>query len=285
MEEVSKQIYVETKYDEVNVGAIVLPNGIICVDVPSYARDARDWAARMHRLSPYPVQYIFLTDVNGDRILNTRWLNAPIVTHQHSAERLRSYDKKYPQAILESLSARNPQRGREINNNLVEYATMSFTEEMAMQKHHDLVILRHAGGPMRGSSWVILPSRKLIFTGDTLMVDLHPHLGAPTATSWIASLEELQSLATTHTLIPGRGDHRLATAAIGHALDYLKRMREKVLAHAASGRPRELLANYASQFIDAYPTIRPKAWTVQAIRLSLGYILDEIKSENLTEEL
>ena len=285
MEEVSKQIYVETKYDEVNVGAIVLPNGIICVDVPSYARDARDWAARMHRLSPYPVQYIFLTDANGDRILNTRWLNAPIVTHQYSAERLRSYDKKYPQAILESLSARNPHRGREINNNLVEYPTMSFTDEMAMQRHHDLVLFRSAGGPMRGSSWVVLPSRKLIFTGDTLMVDLHPHLGAPTATKWIASLEELQSLATTYTLIPGRGDHRLAIAAIGHALDYLKTMREKVLAHEESGQPRELLANYVSQFIDLYPAIRPKTWTSQAIRLSLGYILDEIRSENLTEEL
>ena len=70
MQEVAKNIFVETEYDDVNVCAILTPAGIICIDVPTYARDARDWAARLHRLSPTSAANHF-DEQHGDRVLNT----------------------------------------------------------------------------------------------------------------------------------------------------------------------------------------------------------------------
>jgi hypothetical protein len=36
MEEIAEGVFVETKYEGVNVGAIVTELGVVCVDAPSY---------------------------------------------------------------------------------------------------------------------------------------------------------------------------------------------------------------------------------------------------------
>lgn len=76
-ERTGKNIFVETHYAGVNVGAILTYKGLIAVDVPTFPREARDWAIRLHRLNQYPLQFVILTDYSGDRTLNTRWLSAP----------------------------------------------------------------------------------------------------------------------------------------------------------------------------------------------------------------
>ena len=284
MEEIAKQVYVETAYDGVNVGAMVTPTGVLCIDVPSYARDARDWAARMHRLSPYPVLNIILTDSNGDRVLNTRWLNAPIIMQQASADVLAGYDKRFPQLLLESLSARNPHRGRELSSGPVEHPTMSFSGEVVMFKHGQQIVLHSAPGPNPGTAWVMLPERGVIFAGDTLMVDSHPLLAAGTSGAWLASLEKLRGYARTHTIVPGRGPALLsgdgsAIAAIDSCVDYLNAMRARVQAHIDAELPVESIVTHIPEFMAKFPLgMLPIDWVRQQIKLSLGFIYDEVQS-------
>lgn len=284
MEEVAKQIYVETIYDEVNVGAIVTPTGVICIDVPSYARDARDWAARMHRLSPYPVQNIILTDSNGDRILNTRWLNAPIIMHQGSAETLQNFEKKYPQSLLESLSIRNPHRGRELSNGPVERATTSFSGEIIIFRHGLTIELKHAGGPTDGNLWVCLPQHNLIFTGDTLMLDRHPHLTSQSSSAWIDSLKELLTLVDTHTIIPGRGEN-VTKDNIQSSLNVLQAMRDTVTAYIDADQPRETLSTLVPNFLNLFPIgSHPIDWVRDRVENSLVNMYDEVKFIREPEE-
>lgn len=284
MEEVAKQIYIETTYDEINVGAIVTPTGVICVDVPSYARDARDWAARMHRLSPYPVQNIILTDACGDRILNTRWLNAPIIMHQAAADRLKSYDKKYPQSLLESLAIRNPHRGRELSNGPVEHATASFSGEIVIYRHGLTIELKHAGGPTRGNAWVCLPQHKVIFAGDTLMLDRHPHSAERSTQQWIDSLQEMLKLVDTHTVVPGRGNI-VTKEGIQATIEYLQMMFETVTAYVEAEQSRESLSTLVPNFLNLFPIgAHPIDWVRDQVENSLGNMYDEVKSGVESEE-
>lgn len=282
--EIAKQVYVETYYDGINVGAIVTPTGIICIDAPTYAKDARDWAARMHRLSPYPVHTIILTDCSGDRILNTRWLNAPIIMQQNAADQLRSYERKYPQPLLDNLATRNPHRSRELSSSPVEHAAASFSGEIILYKHGREIVLRHAGGPTTGNLWVILPDRKVIFTGDTLMVDAHPHLNAPIGRAWLAALEELRGLVHEYKLAPGRGGD-VTPAAIDAAIAYLRAMRERVTEHIEKRRAREQLSGYIPEFLDVFPPgYNAREWVVQQIRHSLLHCYDELKAEQTEQK-
>ena len=130
MEEIADGIFAEFGYEGVNVGAIVTDSGIICIDAPTYPRDARDWVTQLDRLSAKPIKHLIVTDSNGDRLLNTRWINAPIVTHRWVAEKLTSYDKRYPQHLLDSLAQRNQFHGRELSPTPVDRPALSFSKDM-----------------------------------------------------------------------------------------------------------------------------------------------------------
>ena len=112
MQEIANGIFIETEYEGVNVGAIVTSEGLVCIDTPSYPRDARDWIMGLERLHAKPIRFLILTDAHGDRILNTRWFNASIIAQQAVAEKLLGYEKRYPQSFIESLSQRDPKHGR-----------------------------------------------------------------------------------------------------------------------------------------------------------------------------
>ncbi len=279
MEELVKDIHIETGYEGVNVGVIVTPTGVICVDVPSYARDARDWAARIHRLSPYPVQYLILTDCHGDRILNTRWLNAPIIAHQVSAEQLRNYEKKYPTQLIDSLAMRNPHRARELSAGPVEHPAMSFSGEITLFKSGRQITLRHAPGPMVGHCWVLLPDFGVAFVGDTLSVGQHPLLRDPTSAAWLANLRWLAQARQYIFVVPGRGPMQ-DKSAIQTVIEYLETMRGRMAEHIKANRGRDDMAELITELLPYFPhDPRPPDWLRQQMKLGLGYLYDEVKSQ------
>lgn len=279
MEELVKDIHIETGYEGVNVGVIVTPTGVICVDVPSYARDARDWAARIHRLSPYPVQYLILTDCHGDRILNTRWLNAPIIAHQVSAEQLRNYEKKYPTQLIDSLAMRNPHRARELSAGPVEHPAMSFSGEITLFKSGRQITLRHAPGPMVGHCWVLLPDFGVAFVGDTLSVGQHPLLRDPTSAAWLANLRWLAQARQYIFVVPGRGPMQ-DKSAIQTVIEYLETMRGRMAEHIKANRGRDDMAELITELLPYFPhDPRPTDWLRQQMKLGLGYLYDEVKSQ------
>ncbi|MGB1252703.1 MAG: hypothetical protein ACPG8W_18965 [Candidatus Promineifilaceae bacterium] len=290
MQEVAKQVYVETAYDGVTVGAMVTPTGVICFDVPSYARDARDWAARMHRLSPYPVQNIILTDSNGDRVMNTRWLNAPIIMQQEAAMVLASYEKRFPQTLIESLSTRNPHRGRELSNGPVEHATTSFSGEIVVFRHGQQLVLKSAPGPLLGNCWVMLPERGVIYVGDTLVLDQPPLLAASSLNGWLNTLDLMRKYVKTHVIVPGRGEvlqpgDPLAYERIDRISEYLIRMRDRITRHIDMGNPIEGIVNYVPEFFNHFELNGlPPDWVRHQIRLGLGYCYHEVQSNRALDE-
>ncbi|VAW30682.1 hypothetical protein MNBD_CHLOROFLEXI01-1246, partial [hydrothermal vent metagenome] len=239
MQEIAKNVFVETEYDGVNVAAIKTRRGIIAIDVPSYPRQARDWAMRLHALAPRTIQYIILTDHHGDRIMNSRWLNAPIIAHEAAANKLRSYDKRYPQPLLESLTSRNPENGRELSQNPVEQASMSFTKQIQLWKGGTTIQLLALPGPTSGSIGVYLPSAEILFSGDTVVTNMPPLLCEANTAVWLQTLQHLQNWPRPiQHIVPGRGElcnlNELTAVS-----DYIQTMRQRLQEHIDAERPRE----------------------------------------------
>jgi glyoxylase-like metal-dependent hydrolase (beta-lactamase superfamily II) len=280
MEEIGDSIYVTTEYEGVNVGAIVEEKGVICIDVPSYPRDASHWASVLRRLSCYPVQYIVLTDAHGDRILNTRWINAPIVTHQCAAEKLNGYDKRYPQPLLDNLIMRNPEGGRELSNSPVEQATISFSNDMVLVKNGYDVILKAAPGPTAGNSYVHIPQAGILFTGDVVVNETHPLLAEAHSQQWLDTLDHLTTtlLPEIETVVPGRGvvGNR---GAVEPVADYIETVRARIAAHLQEKRPRDEVAAYVPELLDCFPLGNlPQEWLQRQVRLGLERVYDEMRT-------
>ncbi len=278
MNELAKNIFVETNYTGVNVGAILTYKGPIAIDVPTFPRDARDWAMRLHRLNQYPLQFVILTDYSGDRTLNTRWLSAPTITHEQTAVRLNSYDKRYPLSFSESLNARYPDRGREFNNTPVERPAISFEQKLALFKGSREICLIAAPGPTTGNIWVYVPDTAVLFTGDTLVVNAHPLLNDGSCQQWLASLDRLADWPEPlNAIVPGRGPV-CSQSAIQPVRDFLRQMQDRARQHWQHQQPREDLARYVSEFASQFPPgDLPVDWVKRQIKQSLERVYDEIK--------
>jgi glyoxylase-like metal-dependent hydrolase (beta-lactamase superfamily II) len=278
MNEVAPNVFIETGYAGVNVGAIRTPKGIIAIDAPSFPRDARDWAMRLHRLSQFPIQFLVLTDYHGDRTLNSRWLNAPIITHQETAVRLASYDKRYPLAFSESLSLRYPNRGREFSGAPVERAAISFEEKIAIFKGGREICLLALPGPGMGNVLVYAPETAVLFTGDILAVDSHPLPGDGQIQAWLHTLDYLAEWPDEQiTFVPGRGAAS-SREAIQPVREYLAHLLNRANAHRLANGPREEMSRYIPEFMERFPLgDLPVDWVKRQIRHSLERAYDEIK--------
>ena len=278
MQEIAENVFIETAYDWVNVGAVRTRRGIVAIDVPSYPRQARDWAMRLHTLTPRSVQYTILTDYHGDRILNARWLNAPVIAHEATADKLRSYDKRYPQLLLESLSSRNPEQGRELSQSPVEHASMSFTKVMQLWKGGCEIQLVATPGPTAGSISVYLPGTGVLFTGDTLVTNMPPLLSEANTAVWLDTIQQLKNWPDPiQHIVPGRGEPCTLDELTAVA-DYIQTMRQRIQEHIEFQSPREEIHSYVPEFMSRYPnTALPADWLKKQIKLSLDRVYDEIQ--------
>ncbi len=278
MDQIASNIFVETGYEGVNVGTISTTAGLIAIDAPSYTRQARDWALRLSAMHHKPLQNLILTDYNGDRIMNSKWFNTPIITHAKTAEKLTAYDRRYPAHLLESLSIRNPAKGRELFNSPVIKATISFEHDLQLFKGDNEIQLIAAPGPTHGNIWVFVPEARIIFVGDTLTTSIPPIIYDGSCAVWLQSLTLLQSkLATVDAIVPGRG--QLATAVdIERLVQYLHLMQDYMESWVDEERPFAEIATYIPEFMNMYPHHNlPSSWIRTKTHLTLNQVYNEIK--------
>ena len=278
MEQIAPNIFVETSYEGVNVGAISTEDGLVAIDTPSYARQARDWALRLSAMHYKPLQNLILTDYNGDRIINCKWFNVPVIAHTETAVKLAAYDRRFPTNLLESLSVRNPERGRELSNSPVIKVTLSFDNDCQLFKGETEIQLIAAPGSTKGNIWVYIPEARVIFVGDTLTTTMPPIIYDGSCTAWLQSLTLLQSrLAEVDVVVPGRGS--MATAVdIDYLYQYLHLMQEYMELWVNEERPSAEIATYIPEFMNMYPNNNlPSSWIRAKIHHTLNQVYNEIK--------
>ncbi len=288
MRQIADKIYLETSYPGVNVGAIVTREGVICIDTPSFPRDARNWVTRIHQLYPYNISYLLLTDAHGDRVLNCRWFSAPIISQQLSDEQLRSFDKRYPQNFLDSLISRDPHCGRELTSSPVEQPTLSFAHDLTLSQGRRRIELIHMPGPLPGVMWVHLPEAGILFTGDSVVTEEHPNLAQAECGKWLHSLEMLLNddhFAGVHTLVPGRGQV-CDKSAVAPVMHYIRRVLALVREHIDLGRPKTQLGRLVPEILCEFPSNRwPAEWVERQVRLGLEHLYDEVQLTELAQTL
>lgn len=284
MKEIVKGIYVETEYEGVNVGAIQVADDLICVDSPSYPRDARQWSTILGSIHSRPARFLFLTDSHGDRLLNTRWLNAPLVIHQQAAEQIRGLKRRYPQDWLSSLSTRNPAAGKELSSGPIETVSMSFSTEIKIIVDGMTIVLQHEPGPTPASSWLYIPERKILFAGDSIVVGTHPLLSDMNSKQWIDSLHRLTALDdVVDVIVPGRGP-LTDMSSVNPILEYLLHIQDLVRAHIETGKMIESLADHVDDLVGYFPVDSlPIRWIKNQISSGLDHVYQEILVEDYLE--
>ena len=203
MHQIAPGIYIEDAFAGVTLGALIQPHGTVMVDAPLRAEDARSWRSSLTNLSIGSNRILVNLDAHLDRTLGSRALDSTIVAHESTAQVFRNRPSVFKGHSTDSGAE------WEVSNDVFGtrwgIPDITFSDRLYLQWGGPDVVLEHHPGPTLGSIWVLIPSAKVVFVGDTILNDQPPFLASANLPAWIESLELLKSSYKQFTIISGRG--------------------------------------------------------------------------------
>jgi len=226
MKEIATDVMIETDYEGVTLGVIRTPQGLIMIDAPKKQKDATAWRAACTRSTGGPERLLVLLDEHQDRVCGASSIRCPIITHEWTALALSNRIPASRQAANQSSDFEDYEPEPAISRHLSPEIT--FSSSLTIHWGEEPILIEYHPGPSRGSSWVILPERQVVFLGDTVTPSQPPFLSAANIEEWLTSLHELKlARFKDHILISGRGT--LATIDDVRKLEHLLKIVEKRL--------------------------------------------------------
>jgi glyoxylase-like metal-dependent hydrolase (beta-lactamase superfamily II) len=269
MHQISPGIYYEEAYSGVTLGALLLPHGTIMIDAPLRAEDARSWRTALNNIASGSSRILVNLDSHLDRTLGSRALDCAIVAHQTTAQVFRNRPPVFKGHTADSGAE------WEVSNDVfgTRWAVpdVTFSDRLHFQWGEPEVILEHHPGPTLGSIWVIIPSAKVIFVGDTILFDQPPFLASADLEAWIDSLVLLNNSYKDYIIISGRGGPD-GINGVRAQLDIIKYIHRALERLAKKNAPPEKTEGMISRLMAkmSIPTSRREHY-IQRLRHGLYY--------------
>jgi glyoxylase-like metal-dependent hydrolase (beta-lactamase superfamily II) len=203
MHQIVRGIFYEDSYLGVTLGGLVFPFGVIMVDAPLRMEDARMWRSALLNQRGGNNRILVNLDAHPDRTLGARTMDCTIVAHQKTAQVYRNRPAIFKGQT--ALSGSDWELYSDAINMRWAPPDITFTQRMSLQWGGPEVILEHHPGPTVGSTWVILPSEKVVFVGDTVVMNQPPFLANADLDDWLVSLGLLADKYQDYTIVAGRG--------------------------------------------------------------------------------
>lgn len=286
IQEIEANIYVSTEYPGVNVGFITLPHGAVAIDAPALPADARAWREQIEDTAGKPILYVVLTDTHPDRLLCAGLLDAPIVTTRAAYDHAADYTDGFWRGVVDGWVRRFPEAEEDLAAVEVVLPEILFKERVILHKGGEPLMVEQIEGAAPGSAWVYLPERDVLFAGDTVVAETHPHLEAVADTdAWLKTLRKLRRgrFAET-TLVPGRGPlcDQMATKPVS---DYVVLVRRRVRSLHRAERPKGDTSGFVSELLPLFPFPEERKDVVQRrIKAGLDQVYEELKPPEEEEE-
>lgn len=220
MDSISKQVFIETQYPGVTLGAISLPRGLVQIDAPPSPEDGRSWRAALMGLSGGPERILINLDAHPDRTLGVRAMDCSVIAHEETAEIFRNRPSTFKSQHNETGANWEDIPG--LTGIRWVPPEISFTQAMTLEWGESPLLLESHPGPSAGAIWVILPEEKIVFVGDAVLKNQPPFLSTADIPAWLETLSLLQSNSyNDYTVISGR-DGKVSAAIIKSQVAYLK---------------------------------------------------------------
>jgi glyoxylase-like metal-dependent hydrolase (beta-lactamase superfamily II) len=204
MHKLAKDIYAETSFAGVTVGAVITSEGIICIDAPTHPSDARRWRLRLAQVSSQPIQFIINLDHHRDRVLGNQWLEAPVIAHETTSERVRQLPEMFKGGLSDA--GADADLATDMIGVRVVAPQLSFSDQMTLIKGGHVIRLVHRPGPAPGAIWAEFPNEGIVFTGDAVTNDVPPVMLDSDPAEWLENLMLLQKKKfPAKVVVPGRG--------------------------------------------------------------------------------
>jgi glyoxylase-like metal-dependent hydrolase (beta-lactamase superfamily II) len=202
MQQIEQGILFEDSYLGVTLGALIYPHGIIIIDAPLRAEDARSWRSSLINQRGGPNRILVCLDSHPDRTLGARALECSIIAHQKAAQVFRNRPTIFKGQSLET-GAVWETYGDAIGMRWVS-PDITFSERMFLHWGGPDVVLEYRPGPTQGAIWVSIPDERVVFVGDAVLRDQPPFLAQADLEAWVDNLDVLLDAYRGYVIVSGR---------------------------------------------------------------------------------
>ncbi len=274
MQKLAKEIFIETKFPGVTVGAIIGPNGIICIDTPTRPSEARAWRQQLEQVTGKPVQFIISLDHHRDRSLGNSWFEAPVIAHDLTFDRLRLLPDLFKNSPAEAGADSELVEG--LHGLRVILPQITLTSQLNLIAGAHEIHVTHRPGVTPGALWVELPAEGIVFVGDCVAHKVPPFLHEADLAVWLETLADLRKAKWVKTIVPGRGPV-LTREGLKPMEDILRLVQRKLEALARAQKPRSELEALSRNLLAKY-TLPAELRThyLRRLRSGLEHLYDRL---------
>jgi cyclase len=203
MQQIERGFYYENSFPGVTVGAILLPMGTILIDAPLRPEDTRTWLNLLYNSGAKPNRVLVNLDAHPDRTLGARSMDCTIIAHQKTAQIFRTRPSIFKGQNAGSGSAWETYD--DIVGTRWALPDITFTHQISLHWGEHEVFIEYHAGPAPGGTWVVIPSKRVVFVGDVVLLNQPPFLTNADIPAWLETLDLLMSSFREYTMISGRG--------------------------------------------------------------------------------
>ena len=209
MEQVTANVYANTRIRGCNPSYVVTSDGVVVIDTPQLP--TRAVAMRAEAEAHGPIRYLINTEHHVDHIFGNYWFKGAgtVVNHQGAVRQLhgRGAHPRSVRLCAEAIPTDDPD-GAAIFPDRDEYYSdpnkgrIVFTGDLVLRVGETTFRCLHTPGHTPGQLAVHVPEEGVVFTGDTIFNQCQTWLMTSDIDGWLAALERIRTLDFEH-LVPG----------------------------------------------------------------------------------
>lgn len=191
MEEIANNIYIDRSFPGVVLGVLKLKHGLLMVDTPFRGKDQHSWRAKVNNLGGGVDKLLVMLDTHIDRTLGIHAMEYSVLGHKNAVEILKNRPTTLHAQDIETGADWEPYK----LPTSVQWTlpNMTYTDDVYIYWDVEPIKVSHQPGAHWAGSWLIYEAEKVVFVGDSVVLDQPPFLAWSNIDLWLEELAWLGS--------------------------------------------------------------------------------------------
>lgn len=203
MEEIAPNIFIEQSYPGVVSSVLKMSHGLLLIDGPFRVDDRQLWQQKLVNLGGGIGRLMVMLDTHTDRLLSIPLFEIPVLAHENALVIIQELPVTARSSEMPSGSDAEPYELPQ--NSRWCLPDMTYRQQLNIHWDDQPVVVTHQPGGHLAGSWVRYDAEKVIFVGDSVMINHPPFLAWCNLDRWIDELTGLCSdTFRDYTIVSGR---------------------------------------------------------------------------------
>ena len=247
MQQLTKNVFVETNYKGCNASFVVTREGVVMIDSPGAPTQASQW--RQEMLKRGPISYLINTEPHVDHVSGDFFFPGTLIGQEGVRQAL-----SRPNAAKEFLGwmkTADPEGFSQVNGYQVKLPDITFSKELTVYAGDHTFELYHLPGHTPSQTAIYVPQEKVLFTGDNIVYRRQPYFFESLPFQWLESLKRIGQFDADY-IVPGHGDVCRDKKYVQEFSAFIQEWLDAVKKAIDQGLSKEAIINSIS-FLDRYP--------------------------------